>query len=335
MCPREARRFVTVALTGDAGDELFGGYERYRALALTELFHRLPAAPRRFLGGTMARVLPRSARPKTRLRKLQRVFDRINEPAEARYLSWMTTFDEAGRLALYSESQLEMLATSAAALSDESAADPAALLTRAFAAALRQDPVTQAMVADTITYLPDDLLVKVDIASMAHSLECRGPFLDHRVVELAAAMPLERKIHANSGRTKVVLKRAFAELLPPPIKSRAKMGFGVPISRWFRDELRSELHDVLLDPRLFEPGALPGRGRRAACLGTRARKSRACAAPVGASHARIVVSQTSRCKLASRKSARTSDYRAAPSAGDSRESARADSCSGNVFKNPR
>ncbi len=221
---REARRFVTVALTGDAGDELFGGYERYRALALTELFHRLPAAPRYLLGGAMAHVLPRSARPKTRLRKLQRVFDRINEPAQARYLSWMTTFDEAARLAIYSESQLELLASSATALSDQTAADPAAVLTGAFAAALRQDPVTQAMVADTITYLPDDLLVKVDIASMAHSLECRGPFLDHRVVELAAAMPLDRKIHANSGRTKVVLKRAFAELLPAPIRSRARWG---------------------------------------------------------------------------------------------------------------
>ena len=69
------------------------------------------------------------------------------------------------------------------------------------------------MVADIMTYLPGDLLVKVDIASMAHSLECRGPFLDHRVVELAAAMPLERKIQLRSGRSKVVLKRAFADLI--------------------------------------------------------------------------------------------------------------------------
>ncbi len=97
------------------------------------------------------------------------------------------------------------------------------------------------MVADLLTYLPGDLLVKVDLASMAHSLECRGPFLDHRVVELAAAMPLDRKIQLRSGRSKVVLKQAFADLLPPPIKTRSKMGFGVPISRWFRDELKNEL----------------------------------------------------------------------------------------------
>ena len=112
-----------------------------------------------------------------------------------------------------------------------------------------------------MTYLPGDLLVKVDLASMAHSLECRGPFLDHRVVELAAAMPLDRKLRLRSGRSKVVLKQAFADLLPPAIKTRSKMGFGVPIGRWFRDELKDELRDVLLDPvclgrGLFRPEAI-------------------------------------------------------------------------------
>ncbi|MGD0041195.1 MAG: asparagine synthase (glutamine-hydrolyzing), partial [Isosphaeraceae bacterium] len=107
---RETRQAVTVALTGDAGDELFGGYDRYRALALTELFHRLPAAPRRWIGGTMTRVLPRSARSRTRLRGVERIFERINESAAERYLGWMTTFDEAGRLTLYSDAQLDLLA---------------------------------------------------------------------------------------------------------------------------------------------------------------------------------------------------------------------------------
>jgi asparagine synthase (glutamine-hydrolysing) len=251
---RETRRAVTVALTGDAGDELFGGYDRYRALALTELFHRLPDGPRRVLGGTMVRVLPRSTRSKTRLRGLQRLVEHITEPAEARYLGWMTTFDEAGRLTLYSDDQLDALASAASTLDDPTQADPAALLSRAFAAAARRDRVTRAMVADLLTYLPGDLLAKVDLASMAHSLECRGPFLDHRVVELAAAMPLERKIRLRSGRSKVVLKQAFADLLPPPIPTRAKMGFGVPISRWFRDDLKDELRSVLLDPICLNRG---------------------------------------------------------------------------------
>ena len=88
----------------------------------------------------------------------------------------------------------------------------------------------------------------LDRISMAHSLECRGPFLDHRVVELALTMPLRRKLRLRGGRSKVVLKRAFADLLPPAIATRPKMGFGVPIDRWFRGELKDELRSVLLDP---------------------------------------------------------------------------------------
>jgi asparagine synthase (glutamine-hydrolysing) len=244
---RETRHAVTVALTGDAGDELFGGYDRYRALALTELFHRLPAIPRQWIGGTMTRVLPRSARSKTRLRAMTRIFEQINEPAGSRYLGWMTTFDEMGRMTLYTDAQLDELASTAALQSDQTSTDPASVLARACAAANRRDKVTQAMVGDILTYLPGDLLVKVDLASMAHSLECRGPFLDHRVVELAAAMPLDRKLRFRPGRSKVVLKRAFSDLLPKPIRTRRKMGFGVPVGRWFQGELKHELCDVLLD----------------------------------------------------------------------------------------
>ena len=251
---RETRRAVTVALTGDAGDELFGGYDRYRALALTELFHRLPATTRKWIGGTMTRVLPRSGRAKTRLRALERLFENINDPADARYLGWLTTFDESGRMVLYSDPQLDRLASTAALSPDQGATDPATLITRACAAANRRDKVTQAMIGDLLTYLPGDLLVKVDLASMAHSLECRAPFLDHRVVELAAAMPLDRKLRFRPGRSKVVLKRAFADLLPPPIRTRPKMGFGVPVGRWFRTELEQELREILLDRSTLDRG---------------------------------------------------------------------------------
>jgi asparagine synthase (glutamine-hydrolysing) len=173
----------------------------------------------------------------------------------------MTTFDEAARLSLYSEAQLDALALRATALPEPSEAEPASVLMSAFTLAGGRDQITRAMVADIVTYLPGDLLVKVDLASMAHSLECRGPFLDHRVVELAVGMALDRKIGAGSGRSKIVLKRAFSDLLPAAIKARRKMGFGVPISRWFRKELTGELQSVLfdrvcLDRGLFRPEAI-------------------------------------------------------------------------------
>src|SRR5262249_30016359 len=142
-------------------------------------------------------------------------------------------------------------------------ADPTAVLGRAFEAAPGRDPVTRAMVADLLTYLPCDLLTKVDMASMAHSLECRGPFLDHRVVELAVSLPLRKKLRLRGGRSKVVPKQAFPALLPPPIRTRPKMGFGVPLDRWFRGPLKDQLRTVLLDPLalgrgLFRPEAVAG-----------------------------------------------------------------------------
>ena len=162
-------------------------------------------------------------------------------------------------MSLYSDAFLEELASAGLHAPDE--ADPASVLSRALGVASRRDPVSRAMVADLLTYLPGDLLVKVDLASMAHGLECRSPFLDHRVVELALALPLGRKLRLRGGRSKVVLKQAFADLLPPAIAARPKMGFGVPIDRWFRGELRDELRAVLLDPAalgrgLFRPEAI-------------------------------------------------------------------------------
>jgi asparagine synthase (glutamine-hydrolysing) len=258
---QQTRRHVTVALTGDAGDELFGGYDRYRALALGLLFDRLPHRARQWLGGPVARSLPVSPRAKTRLRAVHRLLEGFAQPFAARYLRWVVLWDEPTRTGLYSAEFLEHLAASGAAHADE--ADPAILLERALAVAHDRDAVTRAMIADLLTYLPGDLLVKVDMASMAHSLECRGPFLDHRVVDLALALPLNRKLRLRPGRSKVVLKQAFADLLPREIRHRPKMGFGVPIDRWFRGELKDELRGVLLDPvsvgrGLFRPEAVAG-----------------------------------------------------------------------------
>jgi asparagine synthase (glutamine-hydrolysing) len=203
--------------------------------------------------------LPTSVKAKTRLRQVRRMLEGIGQAPEARYLRWVTMFDEPGRAGLYTDDFLDHLATAGARHPEE--ADPASVLARAFDAAPKRDPVTRATIVDLLTYLPGDLLVKVDLASMAHGLECRGPFLDHRVVELALAMPVGRKLRLRGGRSKVVLKAAFADLLPEAIKTRPKMGFGVPLDRWFRGELKDELRAVLLDPLarsrgLFRPEAV-------------------------------------------------------------------------------
>ncbi len=244
---QQTRQHVTVALTGDAGDELFAGYDRYRAVAMAAMLDRLPEGVSMALAGPIARAIPASSRAKTRLRRVRRLLEGISDAPEVRYLRWMTMFDEESRTNLYSEAFVDQLVESGET-------DPARILFDAWEVASKRDPVTRATVVDLLTYLPGDLLAKVDQASMAHSLECRGPFLDHRVVELALAMPISRKLRWRGGRSKVVLKKAFADLLPPEIRTRPKMGFGVPIDRWFRGELKDELRSVLLDPVCLNRG---------------------------------------------------------------------------------
>ena len=115
-----------------------------------------------------------------------------------------------------------------------------------------RDAVTAVSLADLLTYLPCDLMTKVDTASMAFGLECRQPFLDHRVVELAARMPVGVKF--RRGRGKRILLETFADLLPPPIRRRRKMGFGVPLDHWFRHEMRDFAREVLFDPQTQSRG---------------------------------------------------------------------------------
>jgi asparagine synthase (glutamine-hydrolysing) len=122
-----------------------------------------------------------------------------------------------------------------------------------------EDGISGLQLLDVATYLPGDLLLKADLASMAHSLELRSPLLDHEVLELGVSLP--RSLQARGLRGKEALRRAFADTLPAEIASRAKSGFGVPISRWFRSELRELASDVLLDGRArsrghFRPAAV-------------------------------------------------------------------------------
>jgi asparagine synthase (glutamine-hydrolysing) len=229
------RRHVTVALSGDGGDELFAGYPRYRAVELAAWFDRY--RPLRWLaGGWWWQLLPASGRQKSLARRIKRFSQAVNLPAPRRFLDWVAVFQEAQRVALYREEFLAQLDR-----------DPADFVQAAWRRCGRRDPITCASLTDLVTYLPCALMTKVDIASMAHALECRAPFLDYRVVEFAASLPVGLKY--RRGRGKWLLRKAFGHLLPPEVFQRRKMGFGVPLDRWFRAELKAMASDLLLSPQ--------------------------------------------------------------------------------------
>ncbi len=227
------RKHVTVALSGDGGDELFGGYERYRALKLSgQLQSWLPVS---WLNQSwLMRRLPDSNARRSLLRRVRRFCEALGQPPIERYMNWIQIFGEASRLDLYQESFIESLPDR----------NPVSFLADAWRNAGKRDLVSCATAADLQTYMPCDLMTKVDIASMAHSLEARQPMLDYRLVEWAASLPSHLKLRGKRG--KCLLMDTYKDLLPQAIWHRAKMGFGVPIAKWFKTTLRDRTYDALL-----------------------------------------------------------------------------------------
>jgi asparagine synthase (glutamine-hydrolysing) len=227
------RTQVTVALSGDGGDELFAGYDRYRALWLSRLFqlalplHRLP-------GISLVQKLPDSSAQRSIIRRGKRFLEALGQDTARRYLNWLQIFPESLRSELYNADFMMRLPD----------VDPFEFLDRSWKRSGSRDIVTKASLADLETYLPCDLLTKVDIASMAHGLEVRQPMLDYRVVELAASLRVGMKFRGNRG--KLILRKAFGDLVPETVWTRKKMGFGVPIAGWFRGPLKEMVHDLLL-----------------------------------------------------------------------------------------
>jgi asparagine synthase (glutamine-hydrolysing) len=243
------RQHVTVALSGDGGDELFGGYTRYRGVRVAAWFDRLPQFARSLVAARLWHSLGRGGPQRSLVRRIGRLSEALAYDPQRRYLELVSVFNETRRAELYSEEFVSRL----------SGDDPYEFLQAAFARSRSRDQVTAASLTDLVTYLPCDLMTKVDIASMANSLECRAPFLDYRLVELAAQMPVAYKLHR--GRGKRILREAFPELLPESITRRPKMGFGVPMGHWFRQDLKDYSREVLLDPRslgrgYFRPAAV-------------------------------------------------------------------------------
>lgn len=236
------REFVTVSLTGDGADELFAGYDRYRAVKLAATFDLLPRSVRSIFASRFWQRIPASVHQKSFRRRLKRFLDALGDEPQRRYLSWINIFDHHRRRDIYSDGMQEQLGN----------ADAASFLESAYTECPSRDFVTQTTCADVLTYLPCDIANKVDIASMAYGLECRSPFLDHHVAELAARMPIRFKRKGKQG--KQILLDTFGDLLPASIQNRPKMGFGVPIDSWLRNELKPLLFDVLLDQKSIDRG---------------------------------------------------------------------------------
>ncbi len=237
------RQHVTVALNGDGGDEGFAGYERYVAHRLAGRLDWLPAAAR--WGLRIGRgLLPRGARRGSLLARGRRFLDGLLQPADRRYGRWVFHFTADRKAEVY---QPDFVAAVSKGESED-------LLVRAFQTSDAPDMVDALLDVDTRTYLADDLLVKVDVASMAHGLEARSPFLDHQVLEFAAGLPSHLKLQGREK--KVLLRTVLRGILPDAILDRPKMGFGVPIDRWFRNELRPLAYDILLSRRAADRGYL-------------------------------------------------------------------------------
>jgi asparagine synthase (glutamine-hydrolysing) len=216
---------VTVVLGGDAGDENFAGYDRYWWDQITGWLSQLPSPARRAgIGALDASPSQFESHPAIRYPKA--LLEAAGRDPAGRYATFIchalgeevdAVWDGHGE-------------------TDEPDCQELAYLQRAFTAADGPTRLDRLLHVDIQTYLPDDLLVKVDRASMGHSLEVRSPFLDHELVEFAARIPATQKRRRSSG--KQILKRAFADTLPPSVTERSKQGFSVPVDEWFRTELR-------------------------------------------------------------------------------------------------
>jgi asparagine synthase (glutamine-hydrolysing) len=240
---RETRKHVTVALNGDGGDECFAGYERYAAMNVAQRYVKLlPAAIRNGLIRNVANALPQAQSRKNPFRKAQRFLDAASLSPVQRYLRWVSAFDEQAKLNLYSEN----FRNETARFSTIGFLEPW------FAKANGAGIVDASLLTDTMTYLPNDLLVKMDIASMAVSLEARSPFLDHHLMEFAASLPERLKLRGLT--TKYLLKKILKKFVPEENLTRAKMGFGIPIGDWFRTNMQTFLRETLLSEKALARG---------------------------------------------------------------------------------
>jgi asparagine synthase (glutamine-hydrolysing) len=246
-----ARKRVTVALSGDGGDETFGGYRRYRLHLMEERMRSaLPEGVRRPLFGLLGRVYPK-ADWAPRVFRAKTTFEGIARTSVEGYFHSMSIIREPHRSQLYSPALK-------AQLGGYSALE---VFNRHAAKAGTDDPLALIQYIDLHTYLVGDINTKVDRASMAHSLEVREPLMDHPLVEWAATLPSSFKMHNGNG--KHFMKKALEPRLPGDVLYRPKMGFAVPLARWLRGPLKQRMRDAVLGERMADTGLFdPGQLRR-------------------------------------------------------------------------
>ncbi|MFL6209343.1 MAG: asparagine synthase (glutamine-hydrolyzing) [Pyrinomonadaceae bacterium] len=236
MVSKLAREYVTVALSGDGGDELFAGYTRYLTESRRSGFARLPRVLRQGVMRPLSQQLPHGAWGRNYLHNV------ALDPLD-RYLDSVSIFTGLNKRALYTDDFRQQLPRD----------DSVAARFQAYGAQAQTGaPLDALLYIDSKTYLPGDILTKVDRMSMAVSLEARAPLLDHKLIDFVTRIPAGLKL--RGAETKSIFKRAVSDLVPAEILHRPKQGFGVPIQQWINQQLRAQIHETLTDTRTRQRG---------------------------------------------------------------------------------
>jgi asparagine synthase (glutamine-hydrolysing) len=232
------RKHVTVALSGDGADELFAGYERYLLMRYSKYSDLMPLFLRKIFFGLPAKLMSNKG-DRSFVGRLQRTLRSAAVETDERYISIINRFNEILKSTLYGER-----------FADFNFCPSADVISSVYNNTSGNHRIEKIMETDINTYLPGDILTKIDVASMASSLEVRSPFMDHEVVEFAASLPLKFKQRRVSR--KHILKQAFSDMIPSEVLNRGKKGFGVPLHTWFRGPWREQLQGHLLEGQLVK-----------------------------------------------------------------------------------
>jgi asparagine synthase (glutamine-hydrolysing) len=241
LLSRFVKKHVSVALSGDGADELFAGYNRYVVMKFARYADIIPEGPRSLLANAILKTLPQAPEERSELAHIRRTLAALASNPRKRHLDIVNRFPENAKRSVYSKDFAAFAFQDTQRVVDTILSDGTAV-----------NQLDKCSEVDIHSYLPGDILAKVDIASMANSLETRSPFLDHKVVEFAAA--LDPVLKSRFVKRKRVLSDAFSAYVPKEILSRKKMGFGVPVAKWLRNEWKKTARGRLLDGKAVGTG---------------------------------------------------------------------------------